>query len=206
MLAFVLVKTFDLNIKQRLRVDLNTGTGFDKGRQTDFVLLFDLAILLAECRIVSVFLKINQLIKIVSPLFFSVLSSNAANKGLHCLIQRRGVMPLVTLWNLPGHNWWYSGNRSLTTSPNAAPLRRLPQSRRPRTNSPSAPVCGAPPPASPIPPCRRASLLDQHLKRVVDLLDDLHMTRQQRFYQWFHPSTPALPASTCGWCKQRSGW
>ena len=69
-LAFVLMQTFDLNIENRLWIDLNTGTNFHKLCQTDFIRLLDLAILLTEFRIISEFFQIDQLIEIVSPLFF----------------------------------------------------------------------------------------------------------------------------------------
>ena len=57
-LAFVLMQTFDLNIENRLWIDLNTGTNFLKLRQTDFIRLLDLAILLTEFRIISEFSRL----------------------------------------------------------------------------------------------------------------------------------------------------
>lgn len=57
-LAFVLMQTFDLNIENRLWIDLNTGTNFHKLRQTDFIRLLDLAILLTEFRIISEFSRL----------------------------------------------------------------------------------------------------------------------------------------------------
>ncbi len=104
-LAFVLVQTFDLNIENRLWIDLNTGTNFHELRQTDFIRLLNLAILLTEFRIISEFFQIDQLIRSLAHSFCSDLSNRAASAGLHCLIQRRGVIPLVTLWNLFGHSW-----------------------------------------------------------------------------------------------------
>lgn len=58
MLAFVLMQTFDLNIENRLWIDLNTGTNFHKLCQTDFIRLLDLAILLTEFRIISEFSRL----------------------------------------------------------------------------------------------------------------------------------------------------
>ncbi len=57
-LAFVLMQTFDLNIENRLSIDLDTGTNFHKLRQTDFIRLLDLAILLTEFRIISKFSRL----------------------------------------------------------------------------------------------------------------------------------------------------
>lgn len=123
-LTLILVQTFDLDIEDRLRVDLNPGTLLHKLSQMNFVGLLDIAISLTERRIVSIFFRADQLVEVIGPLFFSVSSSSEASAGLHCLIQRRGVMPLVTLWNLFGHSWLYSGNRSLPPDPSAAPPRR----------------------------------------------------------------------------------
>ena len=69
-LPFVLVQTFNLDVENCLRVDFNTSTRFYKLCQTNFIRLFDFAILLAEFRVISEFFQINQLIEIVSPLFF----------------------------------------------------------------------------------------------------------------------------------------
>lgn len=105
MLTFIFVQTLNLDVENGVRVNLDTGTRFHKRRQTHFVIPLDGAVLFAELRVVCVFFQVDQLVQIVGPLFFSVLSSRPASSGLHCLIQRRGVMPLVTLWNLVGHSW-----------------------------------------------------------------------------------------------------
>ena len=69
-LAFIFVQTLNLNIENRLRVNLNPGTNFHKLSQTYLIGLLDITPGLAEFSIISVLLKIDQLIEIVRPLFF----------------------------------------------------------------------------------------------------------------------------------------
>ncbi len=57
MLTLILVQTFDLDIEDRLRVDLNPGTLLHKLSQMNFVGLLDIAISLTERRIVSIFFQ-----------------------------------------------------------------------------------------------------------------------------------------------------
>ena len=73
MLAFIFMQTFDLNIKQRMRIDLNAGTRFDERRKLHLIFLFDSAILRAEFRVVGKFFQINKLVEIVRPLIFQRL-------------------------------------------------------------------------------------------------------------------------------------
>ncbi|VFS58835.1 Uncharacterised protein [Kluyvera cryocrescens] len=62
-LTFVFVQAFDLNIKNGVSGDLDTGTRFDKFHQTLLVRQFDFAVLLAEFGIVSIFFQMDQLIE-----------------------------------------------------------------------------------------------------------------------------------------------
>ncbi len=69
MLTLILVQTFDLDIEDRLRVDLNPGTLLHKLSQMNFVGLLDIAISLTERRIVSIFFQVDQLVEVIGPLF-----------------------------------------------------------------------------------------------------------------------------------------
>src|SRR5690606_11679124 len=59
MLTFVLVQTLNLNIENRLRVDVDAGTHFYEFGQANLVSLFDIAPGLTEFRVVSVLLKVD---------------------------------------------------------------------------------------------------------------------------------------------------
>ena len=77
MLTFVLVQAFDLDIENRIWVDLNPGARFHERRQANFVLQLNRAVLFAEFRVVSVFFQVDELVQIVGPLFLQGLVQQA---------------------------------------------------------------------------------------------------------------------------------
>lgn len=69
MLTLVLVQALDLDIKNRLWVNLNPGALLHKRRQPLLVSALDIAVRFAEFSIVGLFLKGDKLVEIVGPLF-----------------------------------------------------------------------------------------------------------------------------------------
>lgn len=104
-LTFVLVQTLDLDIENRLRVDLDTGTPLHKLRQTNLVGQLNVAIRLTELRVIGIFFEVDQLVEIVGPLFLQRFIQQRGQSRVALFDPAARVMPLVTLWNLFGHSW-----------------------------------------------------------------------------------------------------
>ena len=66
-LAFVLVQSFDLNVKQRRRVDFYTAVGDEPFRQTPLVGLLDVAPLSLQGRILGEWQQLLQVLQIAQP-------------------------------------------------------------------------------------------------------------------------------------------
>ena len=82
MLAFVLVQTLNLDIENRLRVDVDTGTPLHELSETHFIRLLNVTINLTEFGIVGVLLQLDQLVEIVGPLFLQRLIEQGSERRI----------------------------------------------------------------------------------------------------------------------------
>ena len=132
--------------------------------------------------------------------------SAPTSSGLACISQRRGVTPLVTLMKALGEEPRVVGEDRLDhqvgvqrrDAVDACARRRspappcAPAARRVRRSARRAH-------ASASSPGKRARTSSR--KRVVDLVDDLQVARQQRLEQRAAARSRAPRASACGWCS-----
>ena len=189
MLTFVLVQAFDLDIENRIRVDLNPGARFHERRQANFVLQLTRAVLFAEFRVVSVFFQVDELVQIVRPLFLEGLVQQASQ-------QRVALLDPATRRNAVGHVVEF-GRPQLVVFREQIFDHQIRVQRRHAVHRKAAHYAHVRHAYLLIVNHRqlrpdrfvaRPGFIHQGFKLVVNLVDDLHVARQQRFHQLLIPA------------------
>ncbi len=189
MLTFIFVQTLNLDVENGVRVNLDTGTRFHKRRQTHFVIPLDGAVLLAEFRVVRVFFQIDQLVQIVGPLFLQRFVQQTGQ-------QRVALFDPATRRDAVGHVMEF-GRPQLVIFREQIFHHQIRVQRRHtvhRKAAHHAHICHAHlfvMHHGQLRPDRfvaRPGFIHQRFKLVIDLVDDLHMARQQRFHQLLVPA------------------
>ena len=189
MLTLILVQTFDLDIEDRLRVDLNPGTLLHKLSQMNFVGLLDIAISLTERRIVSIFFQVDQLVEVIGPLFFQRLIQQRGQRRVALLdpAARRDavghvmefVRPQLVIFREQIFYHQIRVQRRHAVDSKAAHHAHVGHTHlfvvHHRQLRPDLLIA-------------RPGFVHQLFKAVVDLFNDLHMARQQRFHQLLIPA------------------
>jgi hypothetical protein len=102
-LALVFVQALDLHVEERIGRDVEAALGLDDGGEVYLVGALDGHELLLERGLAGGLLQAPQQVKVAHPAVEpSRLVMSADRRGLLLCSQRRGVMPLVLFWNLPG--------------------------------------------------------------------------------------------------------
>ena len=178
-LTLVLMQAFNLNIKESVSRYLNTGTRFNKLHQTHFVRQLDVTILLTKLRVVGVFFQVNQLIEVVGPLFFQrfiqqrgkcrVALLNPATRSNPVSDVMEFVRPELMIFREQILHHQIGVQRRHAVNRKAADHAHVGHTHlfvvHHRQLRPNFSVT-------------RPGFIDQLLKAVVNLFDDLHMARQ----------------------------
>ena len=179
MLTLVFMQTFNLNIKDSVSRYFNTGTRFNKLHQALFVRQLDVAILLTELRVVCIFFQVNQLVEVVGPLFFQrfiqqcgkrrVALLNPATWGNPIGDVMEFVRPELVIFREQIFHHQIGVQRRHTVNSKAADHAHVSHAHlfvvHHRQLRPDFSIT-------------RPGFIDQRLKALVNLFDDLHMARQ----------------------------
>ena len=189
MLTFVLVQTLDLDIENRLRVDLDTGTPLHKLRQTNLVGQLNVAIRLTELRVIGIFFEVDQLVEIVGPLFLQrfiqqrgqrrVALFDPAARGNAVGDVMEFIRPQLVIFREQIFHHQVGVQRGHAVNRKAADHAHVRHANlfivHHRQFRPYLLIAGP-------------GFIDQRFKAIVNLFDDLHVARQQRFYQLLIPA------------------
>ncbi len=189
MLTFVLVQAFDLDIENRIWVDLNSGAHFHELSQTNLVLQLNGAVLLAELRVVGLFFQVDELVQVVGPLFLQGFVQQAGQQRVALLdpATRRDAVghvvelgrPQLVIFREQIFDHQIRVQRRHAVNGKAAHHAHVRHTHlfvvHHRQLRPDGFVA-------------RPGFLHQRFELVVNLIDDLHMARQQRFHQLLIPA------------------
>ena len=189
MLTFVLMQALDLDIENGIRVDLNPGARFHKRRQTNFVLQLDGTVLLAELRVIRVFFQVDQLVQIVGPLFLQGLIQQIGQQRVALLdpATRRDAVGHVVEFGRPQLVIFREQifNHQIRVQGRYAVHRKAAHHAHVRhANLLIVNHCQLRPDRFIAWP----GFIHQGFKPIVNLVNDLHMARQQRFHQLLIPA------------------